>query len=55
MSTAVDACDPGVLGEELGDTAGIEGALCVAFHPASHTSAPVMGTEIDCEGEQSSC
>lgn len=45
----MNACDPGMLGEELGDMAGIEGALCVAFHTASHTSAPALETELYCE------
>lgn len=32
----VNACDPGMQGEELGDMAGIEGALYVAFHSKPH-------------------
>ena len=47
--TAGDALTQGGASEGLGDTAGTEGALCVAFHPASCTSAPALGTEIDCE------
>lgn len=49
MSTVVDACDPGICAEGLRNGASLEGALCVAFHPASSTSAPALGTEIDCE------